>query len=358
MKQPLTQTKSPALSVVMPTYNGERFLREAVVSVLAQEFSDFELLVVDDGSTDGTAAVLQTFMADPRLRVLRNDVNLGLIATLHKAYAECRAPLIARMDSDDLCELGRFQRQTDFLRTNPDVAIVGGAIRFFGNVAPNVFRFPATHEGIRPAMLFYCPLAHPALMFRRELVDRGLLRYQDAFKHAEDYHLWSRLLLEVRSANLPDVVLSYRLHAQQVSSDSSKKQYDASLRVRQQMLEEAGIAPSEEEVALHESVLLERPLPRADYLGALAGWFERVEDGNSRSGYWDARELHQLLRGKFRDCAVRVGADLPRLAADAGTGRYLSAEEPAGAREGLGLAARVKRKLKTLLWRISVARRR
>lgn len=351
----------PALSVVVPTYNAERYVREALASVLAQDFRDFELLVVDDGSRDGTAAALQDFASDPRVRLLRNERNLGLIATLHRAYAQCRAPLIARMDSDDICEPTRFGRQVEFLRAHPEVDIVGGAIRFFGNVAPNVFTFPVTHEGIRPAMLFYCPLAHPALMFRRGLVDNGLLRYDDAFKHAEDYHLWSRLLLKARSANLPDVVLDYRLHPQQVSADSSDKQYQASLRVRRQMLEEAGALPTDDEVALHESVILERPLPRADYLVALAAWFARLEDANGRTGYWDASELHQLLRGKFRDTALRVGADLPSLSAAQPTGRYVSAEEarrPPAPAAVPTLAARVKRRVKALLWRLSAARGR
>lgn len=351
----------PALSVVVPTYNAEKYVREALASVLVQDFADFELLVVDDGSCDGTLAVLEEFSADPRVRLLRNESNMGLIATLHRAYAECRAPLIARMDSDDICEPARFRRQVEFLRAHPEVDIVGGAIRFFGNVAPNVFRFPLTHEGIRPAMLFYCPLAHPALMFRRALVDSGLLHYDDAFKHAEDYRLWSRLLLKARSANLPDVVLDYRLHPQQVSSDSSDKQYQASLRVRRQMLEEAGALPTDNEVALHESVILERPLPRADYLVALATWFSRLEDANVRSSYWNARELHQLLRGKFRETAQRVAANLAALAAAQPTGRYVSAEEARCLPEPVAVptfVARVKHRLKALLWRLAAARGR
>lgn len=357
----MSETKTmPAVSVVVPTYNAANYVGEAVASILAQSFTDFELLLVDDGSTDDTAAVLQPFAADPRVRMLRNERNMGLIATLHRAYAECKAPLIARMDSDDICEPTRFSQQVEFLGAHPDVAIVGGAIRFFGNVAPNVFRFPQTHEAIRPAMLFYCPLAHPALMFRRELIDSGLVRYDDAFRHAEDYHLWSRLLLKVRSANLADVVLNYRLHPQQVSSDSADKQYAASLRVRRQMLNEAGIEPSDEDVSLHESVILERPLPRADYLMALSGWFARIEEANQRSGYWDATELHQLLRVKFQETAQRVGANLSHLAAAQESGRYVSADDacrPATATPAsLGRLTRLKRRIKSLLWRMAAAK--
>lgn len=347
----------PGLSVVVPTYNAARYVREALQSILEQEHTDFELIVIDDGSTDDTPALLAPLAGDPRVRLLRNERNMGLIATLHRGYAECRAPLIARMDSDDICEPSRFRRQVEFLRSHPDVGIVGGAIRFFGNVPqPRVFQFPLAHEAIRPAMLFYCSLAHPALMFRRELVDQGLFRYDDAFRHAEDFHLWSRLLLSIKAANLPDVVLDYRLHAQQVSSDSSARQYEASLRVRRQMLADAGVELTDEDMALHESVILERPLPRADYLSRLAVWFGKLEDANTRSGYWHSGELHQLLRGRFHECVARVGGDLRSLSGLALTSRYVAADEAqrsSAASGHPGLRARLKRGLKAMLWRLS-----
>ncbi|WP_181459120.1 glycosyltransferase family 2 protein [Herbaspirillum rubrisubalbicans] len=352
---------APAISVVIPTYNAARYVEQAVASVLAQDFKDFEVLLIDDGSTDDTASVVARFASDPRVRLLRNERNMGLIATLHRAYAQCRAPLIARMDSDDICAPDRFGQQVAFLRGHPEIDIVGGAIRFFGNVVPNVFTFPTSHADIHPAMLFYCPLAHPALMFRRELLDRGLIRYDDAFRHAEDYHLWSRLLLQVKAANLSQVVLDYRLHAQQVSSDSSDKQYAASLRVRRQMLEECGIEPSADEIALHESVILERPPARVDYLPALAAWFNRLEAAASRSGYWEVDALHRLLKRKFLESAQRVGTNLAMLAKSPDTGHYVSAED---ARQVVletvvpTLAKRIKRRLKAQLWKLRTIARK
>src|SRR5690606_34276301 len=111
----------PSLSVVIPTYNAARYVEEAVSSVLAQSFTDFELLLIDDGSTDGTTQLLEQFVSDPRVRLLRNERNLGLIATLHRAYAECQAQIIARMDADDICAPDRFGQQIAFLRANPEI---------------------------------------------------------------------------------------------------------------------------------------------------------------------------------------------------------------------------------------------
>lgn len=300
---------SPALSVVMPVYNAAPHLREAIDSVLAQTFTDFELLLLDDGSSDGGAAVLASYAGDPRVRVLPSPTNLGLIATLHRGFAAARAPLIARMDADDVCAPDRFARQVAFLREHADVDIVGSAIRFVGNTAqPWVFTFPSEHEQIRVAMLFYCPLAHPSLMFRRSLVDEGLMVFDDAFRHAEDLHLWSRLLLRRRAANLPQSLLDYRLHGGQVSSGQASAQYQASLRVRRLLLAEAGADPGEPELELHESVILERVLPDAAYLDRLRAWFDTLRACNRRSGYWQQDALDALLRAKLEEVERRIEA--------------------------------------------------
>lgn len=303
----------PALSVVMPTFNAAQYIVGAVNSVLNQTFTDFELLIIDDGSTDNTAEILNKFKVDKRVRIIRNDKNKGLIETLHQGYELSRSPFIARMDADDICNKQRFKLQLDFLKANSEIGIVGGSIRFFGNVIPHTFQFPGNHKSIWPAMLFYCPLAHPAIIFRRELVDKGLMRYDSAFTHAEDYHLWSKLLQKVKVANVHEVVLNYRLHDKQVSSDSSSKQYAASVEVRKQMLIESGVSPTDVEITLHESILRECPLSKPDYLEKVAQWFNRIEKTNIKSKYWDPFELHVLLKSKFIDTAELTEADVGHL---------------------------------------------
>lgn len=322
-------SKTPLLSVVLPVYNGQQYLAEALQSVLSQSFNDFELLVIDDGSSDSSREVVKQFK-DTRIKLIENPSNIGLVPTLNKGLSLCQGDLIARMDQDDICEPDRFAKQVAFLQTHPEIDVVGSAIRFFGAIPnPYVFTFPLEHEAIRVALLFYCPLAHPAVMFRRSLVQEGNWGYSDDFRHAEDYHFWSRLLLRRRAANLKDCLLNYRLHQKQYSSALSNKQYETSLRVRALMLSEAGIVPSPEDIALHESVILEQPLPRADYLEALAGWFGKIEEGNQQTGYWEAAALHQLLHTKFVEVVKRMGANAPRVARGTNAKRYLSPAEAA-----------------------------
>jgi hypothetical protein len=317
----------PAISVVMPVYNAASYLAEAVTSVLQQDFRSFELLICDDGSLDDSPIIASAFTKDRRVRLIRNELNLGLIETLHKAYSLCRADFIARMDADDVCDLQRFGRQLKFLRCNPHTAIVGGAIRFFGNGTPFVFNFPTSHAAIKAGMLFFSPLAHPAIMFRRELVQANLFQYSDKFRHAEDYHLWSHLLSRVQVANLPDVVLNYRLHSAQVSSAQAEEQYQAALRVRRSLLENCGLQPTEAEIALHETLVLGRPSSGRDYLEQVACWLARLEDANTTSKYLDCSALHDLLTSKFREAIQRLGVDADKMRCSKNTRRYCSLEE-------------------------------
>lgn len=298
---------SPLISVVMPAYNAEAHLLEALQSVLNQTYANFELILIDDGSTDGTLEIARS-LSDSRIRIVVNESNMGLVDTLNKALGLCRGDYIARMDSDDICVPERFALQLAFLQRNPDVGVVGGAIRFFGKIPnENTFQFPVLHEDIRVAMLFYCPLAHPALMFRRAVYDQGYLQYSKEFLHAEDYFLWSQLTQKVRSANVPELVLHYRLHPKQVSSSESNRQYLVSLSVRKRMLEEAGIQYDNTGIDLHESVILERAIADIAYLNALAQWFKKLEEGNRTSRYWDPAALNALLTIKFRESVTRSG---------------------------------------------------
>ncbi len=196
----------------MAVYNVARFLREAVDSVLAQTFADFELVVIDDGSTDDSAAILATY-ADPRLVVIRQP-NAGLIASLNAGIRAARGELIARMDPDDRCEPNRLAVQVAYLDAHPEVTLLGSAVATMDEdgrpLAPRV-SFPATHVelwstiGRRPWV--FC---HPAVVFRRAAaVAAGL--YDPRYEHAEETEFFARLMAAHAAANLPDVLLSYRI---------------------------------------------------------------------------------------------------------------------------------------------------
>lgn len=205
--------KEPRVSVVMPVYNGERFLAAAVESILSQTFSDFEFIIVDDGSIDRTAEILATYAhRDSRVRVVRMTTNRGVTVALNNGIRLSRGELIARMDADDVSLPNRFERQVQYLAAHPDIAVVGS---WFYPIDRDGRRSGVHYYPIEPglvawSMLFYNSLAHPTVMMRRSAIDVAVA-YNEEYKNVEqDYDLFSRLSHVKRLANIPEPLLLYR----------------------------------------------------------------------------------------------------------------------------------------------------
>lgn len=211
---------TPALSVLMSVYNGERFLAPAIESVLTQDFGDFEFLIVDDGSTDRSAAILADYAnRDARLQIVTQE-NAGLVAGLNVLLEKARAPLVARMDADDLCLPERFTRQIAFLAGNPEIGALGthcSMIDHEGNdTGKPILQRPLDHAAIMDDPHEGILLLHPTLMVRTELL-RRIGGYRAPFRTAQDYDLYLRLAEVTQLANLPDILLRYRVHSGQAS---------------------------------------------------------------------------------------------------------------------------------------------
>jgi glycosyltransferase involved in cell wall biosynthesis len=213
--------KVPAISVAMSVYNGERFLAEAIESVLAQTLGDFEFLILDDGSRDGSRDIVDFHATrDKRIRAISRE-NRGLVASLNQLLELAQAPLVARMDADDACMPNRFERQFAFLTEHPDHGVVGSwceEIDEYGRPSPTcTIDHPVSHEAFLEAIEAGGALmAHPSVMFRRDIV-RSVGGYHGAFRHCEDYDLWLRLATVTRLANLPERLIRYRHSEGQVS---------------------------------------------------------------------------------------------------------------------------------------------
>jgi Glycosyl transferase family 2 len=224
----------PALSVVLPVYNGARFLGAALDSVLAQDFRDFECIAVDDGSTDQSAEILDEYQRrDARLHVFHQS-NAGLVDTLNIAIGLCRAPLVARMDADDICLDGRFAMQMSHFRGRDDLAALGGQVQLIdGKGRPiRLVDYPGGGEELAACLEHGSPLAHPAVMFRKAAVER-VGSYRKAFSHAEDYDLWLRLHeAGYGIENLKIPLLGYRQHDEKVSLVHRQQQALATLAAR------------------------------------------------------------------------------------------------------------------------------
>ena len=216
----------PAVSVILPAYNCEKFIGKAIQSVLEQTFIDFELIVINDGSIDNTESVIHEF-DDQRIFYLKNSNNQGLVYTLNKAITHANGKYIARMDADDICLRERLTRQKTFLDQNEDIAVVASTIEFINEQEEKtgiwkLDRQTVTPAQIRRAILKENCIAHPTVMMRSEIIKQ--LKYKEYQKNIEDYDLWLRLLNRGHKiAKLDEPLLLYRIHDDSVTSVHLKK---------------------------------------------------------------------------------------------------------------------------------------
>jgi glycosyltransferase involved in cell wall biosynthesis len=215
----------------MAVRNGVPWVRESVTSVLAQTASDLELIIIDDGSTDDTPEVLAA-CRDPRLRIERRP-STGLTRALVRALELARAPLVARLDADDMALPDRFERQLRFLREWPEVGLLGTGAREVDPAGGEVriVRPPAADDAIRRALIRANPFVHSSVVMRRAVLDQAG-GYDPSFPVAQDYDLWMRLARVTRLANLPEPLVIRRLAAGRVSTVRDNDRLRAEARVR------------------------------------------------------------------------------------------------------------------------------
>lgn len=211
-------TESPTISVLMPVYNAERYVAKAVQSILDQTFRDFEFLIIDDGSTDGSRKILESFARrDSRIHLI-SRANTGLVVALNEMLDLARGEFIARMDADDISLPARLETQLAYMRAHPETGFIGSWIRLIDEKGRflTVFELPVEHSQIDAGLLSgNVTLSHPTCFWRRALLAN--FRYEPKFKHAEDIDFFLRLAEHVQIANLGEPMLEYRHHSTSVS---------------------------------------------------------------------------------------------------------------------------------------------
>jgi glycosyltransferase involved in cell wall biosynthesis len=222
-----TNGKVPAVSVVMPVYNTERYLRYALQSVLAQTFTDFEFIILDDGSSDSSVHIVQEFAeVDDRIRFFPLE-HRGYVSLLRRGLNHCRGEFVARMDSDDISMPDRFEKQVAYLRANPDCVAIGSQIVIIDPYGSRVEKpaHKSGHEEIEKELLngVGWAMVHPAVMMRRDAL-MAVGGYREDLMVSEDLDLFLRLAEHGKVANLPDVLLQYRQHLQSVNYTKYEQQ--------------------------------------------------------------------------------------------------------------------------------------
>ncbi len=233
----------PAVTVLMTVYNGLPYLREAIESVLNQTFTDFEFLIIDDASTDESAACIRSYK-DPRIRRVCNSKNAGQADALNQGLAIARGETIARLDQDDVCLPNRFQRQLDFLKARPDLAGAGTWLIYIGpdgrkiGFEPGASDLPAGNFGTFAGLLWTqaTPVGHPTVMIRRRILQE-MGGYEQAFAPAEDFALWTRLGLSRQHMGVvPEPLVKARIHPRQQSVEKKEVQRAKGMQAHQRFI--------------------------------------------------------------------------------------------------------------------------
>jgi glycosyltransferase involved in cell wall biosynthesis len=207
------------VSIILPVYNAEKYLYQAIKSILTQTYTNFELIIIDDGSTDESLKIIQSF-DDERIQIIQNEQNLGLIKTLNKGIDLAKGEYIARMDADDIAMPKRLEKQVAFLEKNIDYGLIGTMAEMINEKGISIGKIhdlPISQEAIKSRILFQCPFIHPTVMGKTSIFKE--FKYHENFPIAEDFFLWVKVIEKYKVANLDEVFLQYRVHSTNVSSD-------------------------------------------------------------------------------------------------------------------------------------------
>jgi glycosyltransferase involved in cell wall biosynthesis len=295
----IEQAANPLISVLMPVYNGEKYLKEAIRSILDQEFSDFEFLIVDDGSEDSSYEIITSY-SDPRIRILRNERNLGLIASLNSGIQKCRGRYIARMDCDDISLPGRLARQFAFMEEHPEIGISGTWI--IASDTGEVIRYPESHDECFTYKFFNSPLAHPTVIMRTDVILKNKLWYSAEYPVCEDIELWQRALHYTEFGNLNEPLLAYRIHESSVSVKFKTTQEKSLHQYYRTELNVLGIACGSRDEELHYSLI--RPEVNNETRSKFSFseyylWTEKIIQANSALKLFPEEDFRRLLKVRF-----------------------------------------------------------
>lgn len=293
----------PKVSILMPVYNAGQYLSQAIDSIRSQSFKDWELILVNDGSTDDSEAIICSYN-DNRIYYAKNPVNLGLIKTLNKGIDLCGGEYIARMDADDISLTERLRIQANFLDTHPGYLMCGTNASVINNKGERTgkIRNLQDNDFLQINLLFSPPFIHPTVMIRREVLEKN--RYDEAYKHVEDYELWCRIAKQGKIANLKDELFAYRWHDSNVSVLNNEIQDRLKDKIISDELGSLDIVPAGQELYCHKVTFRlysmgNRQEVSVSQLNDVSAWFSKLIRKNGETGRYNGDDLIAFLWARW-----------------------------------------------------------
>lgn len=288
----------PVVSVLMPVYNAERYVKEAINSILNQTFKDFELVVLNDASSDSSKEIILSFQ-DARIRYIENEQNRGLSFSRNRLLSEVRGEYIAWLDADDIAYPARLEEEYRFLEEHTDHALVASWARLIdseGKPTGNYIKSYIPDEYLSALLLFVNYFVQSSVMLRKSHLPD--VHYRQEFPPTEDYELWVRIAAMHPVAILPKTLVDYRIHETNISSIQQLKSEKAVKLNHRIQLENVGILPSDEEIDLHYNIAFKKA-ESLEFLQQTADWLEHIDNQNKISKRFDAKGLHYILAHRW-----------------------------------------------------------
>ena len=294
-------THAPKVTVFIPVYNRERYVKEAIDSILAQTYPDFELLLIDDGSTDDSVAVIESYK-DPRIRLERNEHNVGIPRTRNRGLELARGEYVAMLDSDDAAYPERLAKQVAFLDAHPDYAAIGSwgrAMDGAGRPHKTIKRQPVDVDEVKAHLLFRCCINNRSMTGRTAMLRE--FGYRNDFPRCQDYDLLANLAVKHKLGNLPEVLVLGRVHDQQITGQTVDLGQAKKQEIARRQLRALGVEAGEEDLRRHAILGRLAKLdhrPDREFLEWAERWLRKLEDANQITSIY-AEPIFSRVLGSY-----------------------------------------------------------
>jgi len=296
----------PLVSVVMPVFNSEKFVSEALRSILNQSYRNIELIVVNDGSTDRSAEIIKNLQKEDKRIIIIEQPNRGIVSARNVGCRHAKGDYIAILDSDDIALEKRIEKQVDYLENHNDVGICGSWVKTI-EVNPKIRKYPCDNDKIKCSLLFSCPFSHSSVMMRRTAIPFFPEIYSESFDTVEDYKLWVTCMNVTKYSNLSEPLVLYRIHQENVSILFKKEQEERAIKVLKDLLKNFDINPSDDEIHINNSFYLSGCVLADEYLSNVHTWLSKLYTANSIKNILPKSSLFELFSEMwYRACIKKT----------------------------------------------------
>ncbi|MFA6339053.1 MAG: glycosyltransferase family 2 protein [Candidatus Paceibacterota bacterium] len=302
---------NPKVTVLMPVYNSEKYLREAIDSILNQTFKDFEFLIINDGSTDKSSEIIKSYK-DSRIRLIENLENLGMADNFNKGIELAQGEYVVRMDSDDISLPNRIETQVDFMDKNSEIGVCGSWIKTIKNSKiGHAIKYLNDSEEIKSNLLFHTSLAHPSTIIRKEAITKNNLRYEKKYDPADDYALWTQVSKITKISNIQKVLLFYRVHQKNITNTKEEQRKNNVTLIQENLLKDFGIKYNNEELHTHRAIS-NFSITGMSEVKTAENWLTKIKKHNETVKYYDNKALEKVLSKEWlKVCIVNSKIGIP-----------------------------------------------